>query len=293
MPNGGLRMVEDGLKAYGYEPDPFVDARLRHLPQDPQRRCVRRLHRRDARRPQGRHHHRPARRLRPRPDHRRLPARRAVRHRPAHRGQARRTRAAGRASRRPRRHPRPRGTRRADPRAGRADGRWPPRYGYDISRPAATAREAIQWLYFAYLAAAKEQNGAAMSLGRTSTFLDVYLQRDLDEGTLDETARPGADRRLRDQAADRPVPAHPRVRRAVLRRPDLGDRVASAASARDGRPLVTRTCFRYLQTLYNLGPAPEPNLTVLWSPRLPDGLQAVLRPGVHRHQRRSSTRTTT
>ena len=147
-------------------------------------------------------------------------------------------------------------------------------YGYDISRPAATAREAVQWLYFGYLAAVKEQNGAAMSLGRTSTFLDCLPRSATSPpALLDEERRPGADRRLRDEAARRALPAHPRVRRAVQRRPDLGHRVASAASATDGRPLVTRTSFRYLQTLYNLGPAPEPNLTVLWSPALPDGFK--------------------
>ena len=85
--------------------------------------------------------------------------------------------------------------------------------------------EAIQWLYFGYLAAVKEQNGAAMSLGRVSTFLDVYLERDLARGLLTEQRSAGTGRRLRHQAADRPVPAHPRIRRAVLRRPDLGDRV--------------------------------------------------------------------
>ena len=92
MPYGGLRMVENGLRAYGYEPDPFVRRVFTQLPQDPQRRCLRRLHAGDPRRPQGRDHHRPAGRLRPRPDHRRLPAGRAVRRRPADRGQAGRAR---------------------------------------------------------------------------------------------------------------------------------------------------------------------------------------------------------
>ncbi len=215
------------------------------------------------------HHHRPARRLRPRPDHRRLPAGRALRRRPADRGQARRD--EPRWTREPShrgRHPRPRGTRRADPGAGRADGD-----GGDLrlrhlpARPT-TAHEAVQWLYFGYLAAVKEQNGAAMSLGRTSTFLDVYLQRDLDEGRIDRDRRPGADRRLRDQAADRPVPAHPRVRRAVLRRPDLGDRVASAAWARTAGPLVTRTSLPLpadpLQP--RPGPGTEPHRAVVAAP---------------------------
>ena len=98
-------------------------------------------------------------------------------------------------------------------------------YGHDVTRPAATAQEAIQWLYLAYLAAVKEQNGAAMSLGRTSTFLDIYLQRDLQAGLAHRAGRAGARRRSRYQAADRPVPAHPGVRPAVLRRPDLGHRV--------------------------------------------------------------------
>ena len=123
------------------------------------------------------------------------------------------------------RDPRPRGARRADQGAGRAQGRWRASYGFDISGPAGHGAEAVQWLYFAYLAAVKEQNGAAMSLGRTSTFLDIYLQRDLAAGRLDRGAGAGAHRRLRDQAADRALPAHPGVRRAVLRRPDLGHRV--------------------------------------------------------------------
>ncbi|HET6479345.1 MAG TPA: formate C-acetyltransferase [Actinoplanes sp.] len=145
-------------------------------------------------------------------------------------------------------------------------------YGYDITTPAATGREAIQWLYFAYLAATKEQNGAAMSLGRTSSFLDVYLQRDLDEG------------RLTEQQAQELIDDFVIKLRIIrfLRSPDYdqlfsGDPTwvteAIGGLGDDGRPLVTRTSFRYLQTLYNLGPAPEPNLTVLWSPRLPEGFK--------------------
>ncbi|MFJ8962533.1 formate C-acetyltransferase [Lentzea sp. NPDC102401] len=145
-------------------------------------------------------------------------------------------------------------------------------YGYDISGPATTGREALQWLYFAYLAAVKEQNGAAMSLGRTSTFLDIYLQRDLDEGVLTEHEA--------QELVDDLVIKLRIVR--FLRTPEYdqlfsGDPTWVTESiggmARDGRPLVTRTGFRFLQTLYNLGPAPEPNLTVLWSPRLPDGFK--------------------
>ncbi|GAB1691692.1 formate C-acetyltransferase [Krasilnikovia sp. M28-CT-15] len=145
-------------------------------------------------------------------------------------------------------------------------------YGFDLSGPATTAREAIQWLYFGYLAATKEQNGAAMSLGRTSTFIDIYLQRDMAEGTLDETA---AQELIDDFVIKLRI-----IR--FLRTPEYdelfsGDPTwvteAIGGIGTDGRPLVTRTSFRYLQTLYNLGPAPEPNLTVLWSPLLPEGFK--------------------
>ncbi|MFS0705084.1 formate C-acetyltransferase [Cellulomonas sp. 179-A 9B4 NHS] len=145
-------------------------------------------------------------------------------------------------------------------------------YGYDISEPATTAREAVQWLYFAYLAAVKEQNGAAMSLGRTSTFLDVYLQRDLESGALTEEQA--------QEIIDDFVIKLRIVR--FLRTPEYdnlfsGDPTWVTESiggiGEDGRPLVTRTSFRYLQTLYNLGPAPEPNMTVFWSERLPEGFK--------------------
>ncbi|MEV6798935.1 formate C-acetyltransferase [Micromonospora rifamycinica] len=145
-------------------------------------------------------------------------------------------------------------------------------YGYDIAGPAATGREAIQWLYFAYLAATKEQNGAAMSLGRTAGFVDVYLRRDLAEGRLTEIDA--------QELVDDFVIKLRIVR--FLRTPEYdqlfsGDPTwvteALGGMGVDGRPLVTRTSFRYLQTLYNLGPAPEPNLTVLWSPRLPVGFK--------------------
>jgi formate C-acetyltransferase len=141
-------------------------------------------------------------------------------------------------------------------------------YGFDITRPAETAYEAVQWLYFAFLGATKDQNGAAMSLGRTSTFLDAYLERDLDEARIDESfAQELVDdfviklrivRFLRTPAYDELFTGDPTwVTESI------------GGMGNDGRPLVTRTSFRYLQTLYNLGAAPEPNMTVLWSPDLP------------------------
>ena len=145
-------------------------------------------------------------------------------------------------------------------------------YGYDIARPAANAREALQWLYFAYLGAVKEQNGAAMSFGRNTGFLDVYIQRDLEAGILDET---GAQELIDDLVIKLRI-----VR--FLRTPEYdalfsGDPTwvteSLGGTGVDGRTLVTKTAFRFLQTLYNLGPAPEPNLTVLWSDDLPRGFK--------------------
>jgi formate C-acetyltransferase len=145
-------------------------------------------------------------------------------------------------------------------------------YGYDISGPARNAREAVQWLYFAYLAAIKEQNGAAMSLGRVSTFLDIYFERDLAAGIVNES-------QVQEIIDDFVIKL--RIVR-FLRTPEYDELFAGdpnwvtesiAGSGDDGRPLVTRTSFRFLQTLYNLGPAPEPNLTIWYSPRLPDGFR--------------------
>jgi formate C-acetyltransferase len=145
-------------------------------------------------------------------------------------------------------------------------------YGFDISKPARTAREAVQWLYFGYLAAIKEQNGAAMSLGRTSTFLDIYIERDLSSGLLSEE-------RAQEIIDDFVIKL--RIVR-FLRTPEYDDLFAGdptwvtesiAGMGDDGRSLVTKTSFRFLQTLYNLGPAPEPNLTIWYSPKLPEGFR--------------------
>ncbi|WP_316744478.1 formate C-acetyltransferase [Streptomyces sp. MK7] len=271
MPNGGLRMVENGLKAYGYEPDPFVTKVFG---------TYRKTHNDgvfDAYTP-GMRAARKAGIITGLPDaygrgriigdyrrvalygtDRLIEAKRAERAlldaRPStgdvirdREELAEQIRALGELA------------------------RMAASYGCDVTRPAATAHEAVQWLYLGYLAAVKEQNGAAMSLGRTSTFLDVYLQRDLDEGTLDET---GAQELIDDFVIKLRI-----VR--FLRTPEYdalfsGDPTWVTESiggiGRDGRPLITRTSFRFLQTLYNLGPAPEPNLTVLWSPRLPAGFK--------------------
>ncbi|MEC1559666.1 formate C-acetyltransferase [Bacillus haynesii] len=141
-------------------------------------------------------------------------------------------------------------------------------YGFDISEPAANAREAFQWLYFAYLAAIKEQNGAAMSLGRVSTFLDIYIERDLKTSELTE--------REAQELVDHFVMKLRLVKFA--RTPDYNELFSGdptwvtesiGGMAHDGRALVTKNSFRFLHTLDNLGPAPEPNLTVLWSVRLP------------------------
>lgn len=146
------------------------------------------------------------------------------------------------------------------------------RYGYDISGPATDAREAVQWTYFAYLAAIKQQNGAAMSAGRLSTFWDIYFERDLREGTLTESQA--------QEIIDDLVIKWRIVR--FLRAPEYnqlfsGDPVwvteVVGGMGEDGRPLVTKTSFRMLHTLYNLGPAPEPNLTVFWSPQLPEAFK--------------------
>jgi formate C-acetyltransferase len=145
-------------------------------------------------------------------------------------------------------------------------------YGFDVSQPARTATEAVQWLYFAFLAAVKEQNGAAMSLGRVSTFLDVYFERDLAAGTLTESQA--------QEVVDDFVIKLRIVR--FLRTPEYDDLFAGdptwitesiGGMGDDGRTLVTKTSFRILQTLYNLGPAPEPNLTVWYDLRMPEGFR--------------------
>jgi formate C-acetyltransferase len=146
-------------------------------------------------------------------------------------------------------------------------------YGFDISVPATTAKEAVQWLYLGYLAAVKEGNGAAMSLGRTSTFLDVYFHRDMAAGAITEE-------QVQEIIDDFVIKL--RIIR-FLRTPEYDDLFAGDPTwvtesiggvGDDGRSLVTKTSFRYLQTLYNLGPAPEPNLTIWYSARLPDGFRS-------------------
>ena len=145
-------------------------------------------------------------------------------------------------------------------------------YGYDISRPAENAREAIQWTYFGYLAANKEQNGAAMSFGRASTFFDIYIERDIRAGVLDEQ---GAQELIDDLVLKLRMARH-------LRTPEYnelfgGDPMWITESVggmgQNHKPLVTKTSYRMLNTLYTLGSAPEPNLTVLWSSRLPEGFK--------------------
>lgn len=145
-------------------------------------------------------------------------------------------------------------------------------YGYDISLPATNAREAVQWTYFGYLAAIKEQNGAAMSLGRVSTFLDIYFERDLREGTLTES-------QVQEIMDDFVIKL--RITRQ-LRTPEYNDLFGGdptwttesvGGMGEDGRTLVTKNSYRMLNTLYNLGAAPEPNLTVLWSQKLPEAFK--------------------
>ncbi|NNJ12372.1 formate C-acetyltransferase [Chloroflexales bacterium ZM16-3] len=145
-------------------------------------------------------------------------------------------------------------------------------YGYDLARPAATAREAVQWLYFAYLAAVKEQNGAAMSLGRTATFLDIYFERDLREGRIDERE---AQELIDDFVIKLRIVRFLRTRDydALFSGDPTWVTESLGGVGTDGRHLVTRTSFRFLQTLYNIGPSPEPNLTVFWSPDLPEGFK--------------------
>ena len=146
-------------------------------------------------------------------------------------------------------------------------------YGFDVSRPATSAQEAIQWTYFGYLAAIKEQNGAAMSLGRVATFFDIFIERDIRAGVLTEASA--------QELIDHFVMKLRMVR--FLRTPEYntlfsGDPVwiteALGGRGIDGRTLVTKTSFRFLQSLYNLGSAPEPNITILWSVHLPDNFKA-------------------
>jgi formate C-acetyltransferase len=145
-------------------------------------------------------------------------------------------------------------------------------YGYDIAKPAANAQEAVQWLYFAYLGAIKEQNGAAMSLGRTSTFLDIYFERDLKQGLIDETQA--------QEIIDQFVLKLRMARQ--LRTPDYNELYAGDPTwvteaiggiTEEGKSMITKNSFRFIHTLTTLSPAPEPNLTILWSPYLPIGFK--------------------
>ncbi len=155
------------------------------------------------------------------------------------------------------------------------------KYGFDISRPAQNAQEAVQWLYFAYLAAVKSQNGGAMSLGRTASFLDIYIERDFKAGVLNEQQA--------QELMDHFIMKIRMVR--FLRTPEFdslfsGDPIWATevigGMGLDGRTLVTKNSFRYLHTLHTMGPAPEPNLTILWS-EITDCLQKICRAGVDRH----------
>ncbi|MFE2064299.1 formate C-acetyltransferase [Streptomyces sp. NPDC059467] len=271
MPNGGLRMVENGLRAYGYEPDPFVTrvfGTYRKTHNDgvfdaytPEMRAARKA---------GVITGLPDAYGRGRiiGDYRRVALYGTDRLIEAKKAERAKLDACGSGTE----VIRDREELAEQIRALGELKQMAATYGCDVSRPAATAHEAVQWLYLGYLAAVKEQNGAAMSLGRTSTFLDVYLQRDLADGTIDET-------RAQELIDDFVIKL--RIVR-FLRTPEYdalfsGDPTWVTESiggmGADGRTLVTRTSFRFLQTLYNLGPAPEPNLTVLWSPQLPSGFK--------------------
>ena len=272
MPNGGLRLVVNALKAYGYEPDPqvvetFTKYRKTHNEAvfDAYTADVRTM-------PQLPRPHGAARRIRPRPDHRRLSPRPALRGRTGSSSASRRRRATSIANMSTDEIIRDREELAEQIRALKELTQMAAAYGFDISGPARTAREAVQWLYFGYLAAVKEQNGAAMSLGRTSTFLDIYFERDLASGILTEEQA--------QEIIDDFVIKLRIVR--FLRTPEYDELFAGdptwvtesiAGMGDDGRSLVTKTSFRFLQTLYNLGPAPEPNLTIWYSPRLPDGFR--------------------
>ena len=145
-------------------------------------------------------------------------------------------------------------------------------YGFDLSRPAASAREAVQWVYLAYLAAVKEQDGAAMSLGNVSSFLDIFIERDIAEGKITEVYA----QELIDQFVMK-LRMVRHLRMEAYNEIFAGDPTwvteSIGGTMSDGRHKVTKTSFRFLQTLYNLGPSPEPNMTVLWSQRLPEAFK--------------------
>ena len=257
MPNGGLKMVTElALRRSATSPIRSCRRNLHQISQDSQRRRVRRLHRGRAPMPQLPYPDRPSGRLWPRADHRRLSAGCALRRRQADRASRRRKRPALDDKWSTDEIIRDREELGEQIRALGELKEMAAKYGFDISGPAKTAKEAVQWLYFGYLASVKEQNGAAMSLGRVSTFLDIYFEQDLAAGILTEEQA--------QEIIDDFVIKLRIVR--FLRTPEYDDLFAGdptwvtesiAGMGDDGRPLATKTSFRFLQTLYNLGPGPR------------------------------------
>ena len=277
-------MVVTRSKAYGHEPDPHVVETFTQVPQDAQRRGVRRLHGRRAPLPQLAHPDRPARRLRTRPDHRRLPARRSVWRGPADRAQAGREARARRRHVHRRDHSRSRGARASRFARSRSCRRWPPATGSTSRARRPTPARPSSGSTSAIWAPSRNRTGRPCRSGRASTFLDIYFARDLASGILSEAQA--------QEIVDDFVIKLRIVR--FLRTPEYDELFAGdptwvtesiGGMGDDGRTLVTKTSFRFLQTLYNLGPAPEPNLTIWYSPRLPDGIPQLRGQGGDRHQR--------
>ena len=284
MPAGGLRMVEDVTQGVRLHPRPDRAPDLHQLPQDAQRRGLRRVPGRRAGRAALARHHRAARRVRARPDHRRLPAGRALRGGPADRRASGRDKAAldGRPSTDD--VIRDREELAEQIRALGELKQMADAYGYDISRPAATGRRPSSGSTSRTWPPPRSRTARPCRSGGRRTSSTSTCERDLAEGRLDRDDRPGAGRRLRDQAADHPVPPHPRVRPALLRRPHLGHRGARrdgrrrpAAGHPDQLPLPADP----LQPRPGAGAEPDRALVAAAARRV----QAVLRPGVAGHQR--------